>query len=232
MVLIDGIMSRRTKGTKDRRNMSLRPLFVWEPIPDLCAPEYIDSFRLAVQQVDIVSPNSEELAAFFSGGSKSLDDMAAEILEWGIGPRNGGLLIVREGKNGCSTFSREHQIHLAAYHSPDQESQSRVVDPTGGGNAFLGALAMALNGDVCPPMEETSQILALDKDSKSDQFLRSILSLAYATVAASFVIEQPGMPTHRGQGEGIETWNGEAFQDRLKAYLTRDRAYLRRQMKQ
>lgn len=230
MALIDGIMSRRKNEAIDKRNLTPRPLFVWEPIPDLCAPEYIDSFRLAIQQVDIVSPNAEELAGFFSGKSKSQDAMAAEILEWGIGSRNGGLLVVRDGKNGCCAFSREYRIHLAAYHSPVQESQSRVVDPTGAGNAFLGALAVALTGDVCPPMKEASQILARDIDLQSDLFLRSILSLVYATVAASFVIEQPGMPTYNGQSVGRETWNGEAFEDRLMAYLSREHAYLTGQM--
>lgn len=231
MALVQGIMGRRTEDANDKRSMSHRPLFVWEPIPDLCAPEHIGVFKQAIQQVDVVSPNSEELAGFFLGGSESQIDMAAQTVGWGIGPSNSGFLVVREGKNGCSAFWRKHQIHLAAYHSPVRESQLKVVDPTGGGNAFLGALAMALAGENCSPMARPTQILALDRDSTSDPFLHSTLSLAYAIVAASFAIEQPGMPIYRVQGDGAETWNGETFEDRLEAYLNREQAYLIRQMK-
>ena len=230
MTLIQGILCRRAADENDKRSRVSRPLFVWEPMPDLCTPEHIDNFRQAVRQVDIVSPNSEELAGFFVGDSKSQDHIAAEVLKWGIGSGQNGSLVVREGKDGCSAFSRGHQIHLRAYHIPDEESQSKVVDPTGGGNAFLGALAMALRGDVCPQTAEAKRLLALEDSLRSEPFYDLIISLIYATVAASFAIEQPGVPTYQVQGDGSEIWNGETFECRFKAYLIREKAYLIRNM--
>jgi sugar/nucleoside kinase (ribokinase family) len=231
MALVRGILERRKGAEVDKHSHTARPLFIWEPMPDLCTPEHIDSFKQAVQQVDIVSPNSEELAGFFAGQRKSLEDMASDVVEWGIGPSTSGSLVVREGKDGCSAFSKRHRIHLTAYHTPVVESQSKVVDPTGGGNAFLGALAMALSDGVCPHMDDANQLLELDKDPTPEALSDLTLPLVHATIAASFVIEQPGMPTYQVQGDGKETWNGECFGSRFGAYLNREAANLRSQVK-
>lgn len=230
--LIDGILSRRAADQNQRRSISERSLFVWEPMPDLCSPEEIDNFRQAIREVDIVSPNSEELAGFFVGKPRSQADMAAEVLGWGIGLSANGILIVREGRNGCSAFSRGKKIHLRAYHNPTEESQSRVIDPTGGGNAFLGALSIALTGHICPQVAEVDDLLQLDRQLIWEPFTNLTTSLVFATVAASFVIEQPGTPIH-GLGEhDSETWNGEGFGDRLRTYFRREKAYLRRQIEE
>jgi sugar/nucleoside kinase (ribokinase family) len=228
--LVDGILDRRAADQSQNRTKPERPLFVWEPLPDLYIPEEIDKFKQAISQVDVVSPNSEELANFFVEGAKSQADIAAEVLDWGIGPSENGILIVREGKNGCSAFSRGDQIHIRAYHTPAQESQSKVIDPTGGGNAFLGALSMAFTGDISPQSAEVEQLLELDKHLSREPFLNLITSLIYATVAASYVIEQPGMPTYDVREDGSETWNGEGFGERLRTYLHREKAYLTEQI--
>jgi sugar/nucleoside kinase (ribokinase family) len=201
-------------------------------MPDLCTPAEVESFRKANRQVDIVSPNSEELGGFFIGRPLSEADMAAQVLEWGIGSDGNGALVVREGKNGCSAFSRGYQIHLRAYHDTSEDAQSRVVDPTGGGNAFLGALAMALSGDTCPQKQEVDRLLVLDKSLTLKPNVQLAVSLIYATIAASFVIEQPGVPSYLAQGDSGETWNDESFGHRLRAYLSRERAYITRQIKQ
>ncbi len=232
MNLIDNILARRVTNENDKESRRFRPLFIWEPVPDLCTPNYIESFKQAIRQVDIVSPNVEELSGFFDGKYNSQEEMAAKVLEWGIGPDGEGSLMLREGKYGCSAFLRGRQIHLAAYHSPCRESQSKVVDPTGGGNAFLGALAMAMADDVCwPSKKEVSRLLGLYNDLMAGQFSDLVISLIYAIVAASFVIEQPGMPTHQHKSSGNEAWNGERFGDRIMAYINREKAYLTRQMK-
>jgi fructose-1-phosphate kinase PfkB-like protein len=70
------------------------------------------------------------------------------------------------------------------------------VDPTGAGNAFLGGLAMGL------------------RDSSDDPVVAAI----YGQVAASFAIEQVGLPTISGEGED-ELWNGVSVEDRLKKYM-------------
>jgi hypothetical protein len=40
------------------------PLFIWEPVPDLCIPEELERCYEALKLVDIVSPNHQELASF------------------------------------------------------------------------------------------------------------------------------------------------------------------------
>jgi hypothetical protein len=95
---------------------------------------------------------------------------------------------------------------LPAYFS-DAESSARVVDPTGGGNGFLGGLAIGLARG------------------------RGVLeAAAWGSVAASFCIEQVGVPVlgaaAAGEGDGNkrETWNGETVGERLRKYLSRPEA--------
>lgn len=79
-------------------------------------------------------------------------------------------------------------------------SSSKAVDPTGGGNTFLGGLSVAL---------------ARGKTIEE--------ACAWGAVAASFAIEQVGMPTLEPEskyGEG-EKWNGDRVEDRLKEYMKR-----------
>ncbi|ROW09439.1 hypothetical protein VMCG_02204 [Cytospora schulzeri] len=73
-----------------------------------------------------------------------------------------------------------------------KETQGKVVDPTGGGNTFLGGLAVGLARG--KGMEEAA---------------------TWASVAASFAIEQVGVPELGRDGEGEETWNGVRVLDRL-----------------
>ncbi|KAL1896450.1 hypothetical protein Cpir12675_002787 [Ceratocystis pirilliformis] len=75
---------------------------------------------------------------------------------------------------------------------------SQVVDPTGGGNCFLGGLAVALARG--HNVEEAA---------------------IWGSVAASFAIEQVGVPTVVGDGSGNETWNGVDVQDRMLEFKTR-----------
>jgi sugar/nucleoside kinase (ribokinase family) len=113
------------------------------------------------------------------------------------------VLVVRDG-NGCSAYSRVRRIDVIAYHYPDQESQPKVVNPMGRGNAFLEALAMALSGDACSLVTQVSHMLAPDKSPTWRPSHNLTIPLVYATIVASFVIEQPGMPTyhmHVNEGE-------------------------------
>lgn len=81
-----------------------------------------------------------------------------------------------------------------AYH----QDSSRVVDPTGGGNAFLGGLSVAL---------------ARGKSIEE--------AVAYGSVSASFAIEQVGLPGLAKDEHGNETWNGERPDDRLEEFHRR-----------
>jgi hypothetical protein len=49
----------------------VRPLFVWEPVPDLCTPDELLNCTNALPLVDVCSPNHAELAGFM--GSDGLD---------------------------------------------------------------------------------------------------------------------------------------------------------------
>lgn len=73
----------------------------------------------------------------------------------------------------------------------------QVVDPTGGGNAFLGGLTVAI-----------ARGKSLDE------------AAAWGNVAASFAIEQVGVPVLGQNADGQETWNGVRVEDRYAAYET------------
>ena len=93
-----------------------------------------------------------------------------------------------------------------AYHQSTSQGKgepSKVIDPTGAGNAFLGAFAIGM----------------LDASNPVDKLSNGIM---YGTVAASFAVEQVGLPKLEVV-EGEELWNGEkvtarwqALRDRLK----------------
>lgn len=182
-----------------------RPTIIWEPVPDLCVAAEHDNTLAALSSVDVISPNHEELGALFSFAhptthlSKSaIEEQASGLLNHGIGPAGRGAVVVRAGKEGCYICSHGVKAWLPAYHL----SAKSVIDPTGGGNGFLGGFAVGL--------------VRNDWD---------ILEAArWGGVAASLCIEQVGVPTLAGEdGEDREreTWNGINVRDRLASYRLR-----------
>lgn len=83
---------------------------------------------------------------------------------------------------------------IPAYHT----DASKVVDPTGGGNTFLGGLAVAL---------------ARGKGIEE--------ACAWGSVAAGFAIEQIGVPELGEDEDRRETWNGVRVEERLKVFKER-----------
>ncbi|KAK3294692.1 Ribokinase-like protein [Chaetomium fimeti] len=79
-----------------------------------------------------------------------------------------------------------------------EDAGEKVVDPTGGGNTFLGGLSVAL---------------ARGKSIEE--------ACAWGHVAASFAIEQVGFPVLSVDEEGRETWNGVRVEDRLEEFQGR-----------
>jgi len=164
--------------------------------------------------VHVMSPNHEELAALFgfehpdSGIDKdALEAQAQELVDHGIGFRKDGAIVVRAGKEGCyiaqdhsptSTSSKNAAISrwLPAYHT----DPAMVVDPTGGGNGFLGGFAVGLvrsRGDV-------------------------VEAAIWGSVAASFCIEQVGVPVLvRGIEGEDERWNGANVEERVGEFRQR-----------
>ena len=88
------------------------------------------------------------------------------------------------------------EMWLPAYFG--EEEVDKVVDPTGGGNGFLGGLAVALARG--KGLEEAA---------------------AWGSVAASFAIEQVGMPVLGKDDMGKETWNGVQVEMRLGEYVNK-----------
>ena len=88
---------------------------------------------------------------------------------------------------------------MPAYH----QSAEKVEDPTGGGNSFLGGLAVGLVR--VPGYLEEAAI--------------------WGSVSASFAIEQVGMPVLSQAADG-ETWNGVRVEDRLSDFKQRLASYV------
>lgn len=207
--LVTGILDRRKQLHQQNNTTDERPpLFVWEPNPSQCNPEQLEKCREALKHVDVVSPNQSELTAFFGVSAYPTGWLDREVIErcckdWatsGIGGDGNGVVVVRAGKDGCFVAKGALKFWLPAYHP----SAEKVIDPTGGGNTFLGGLAVTLARGH---------------------------SLTYAamcgSIAASFAIEQVGMPT-LSQGPDGELWNGERVVDRIIEYGARLREYIQR----
>jgi sugar/nucleoside kinase (ribokinase family) len=191
---------------KERRAEALgqtseEPIIVWEPVPDLCTPEELENTKSALKCVDVLSPNHEELGALFgfehaAGVDKRVVEKHAEdLVASGIGANGNGVIVVRSGKEGCyiaRSGGDKTSCWLPAYHT----DQKKVVDPTGGGNGFLGGLAVGLVRSGFDVVE----------------------AARWGSVAASLCIEQVGMPqlTAPASAGTPELWNGISVEDRLR----------------
>ncbi|KAF0325323.1 pfkB family carbohydrate kinase [Colletotrichum asianum] len=184
------------------------PLFAWEPSPLHCDEAWKDHLD-AGQHVDVLSPNDKEVVKMMTPRAEEgpwdrglVERAAALISDEGYCQRDleqqrRWTTVVRCGEYGCLTVPRASApVWLPPYHDIGSD---KVVDPTGAGNAFLGAFAVAYKN--------------------TDD---AVLASAYGAVAASFVIEQMG-PPKREVVDDKELWNGEEFGKRLEAYQTRTR---------
>ncbi|KAI9819760.1 MAG: hypothetical protein M1826_001069 [Phylliscum demangeonii] len=218
--LVTGIRARR----RSVLGLDAPPLVVWEPVPDRCVPEELDRCYGALRHVDVVSPNHHELAAFFGHGQidepahgrvdrAAIEQLCRRWLDHGIGPDGQGAVIVRAGHAGCYLATRDfsgwvpayHQSHPASGPHLDGAPQSQVVDPTGGGNAFMGGLAMGLVRGGSPPGRHNIKE-----------------AVRWASVAASFAIEQVGMPSLKDDpSKHEERWNDDNVFARLETFKNR-----------
>ncbi|KAL4986185.1 Ribokinase-like protein [Aspergillus falconensis] len=208
-----------------------RPIFVWEPVPDMCTPEEQQKFLEACREVDIVSPNDLELGMMFgqpcwSEESAQGKETVDKILDSGIGPQGKGHLVIRAGREGSYTYSRGLRLWLPPYHQPTASESSPVVDPTGAGNSFLGALAQGMvseGRDAAKIIDSVfGETVNWEKAIAGCGKYHSIpLALILATVAASFVIEQIGVPRQSTSSERKEHWNGTEFTERVRLYTER-----------
>ncbi|KAH7327862.1 Ribokinase-like protein [Stachybotrys elegans] len=234
-----------------------KPIFIWEPVPDLCTPDELLNCTNTLPLIDVCSPNHSELAGFM--GDDGLDpetglistaaiERACEQLLASM-PLQSFSLVVRAGDKGCyiaKNGGRKRQGPSGAgpkrrkkdhrrgglQHDTDMEAlfagllqdedgliareeievdpgiekwipayhcdPAKVVDPTGGGNTFLGGLSVALARG--QGIEEAA---------------------IWGAIAASFAIEQVGLPVLSDQGGVNEKWNGQSVQDRLQEFQAR-----------
>lgn len=191
---------------RKQAGIQVRPLIVWEPAPLSCKPENLQECLEAASLVDVFSPNHIELAAFFENapaipGESEIERLASHFLANGIGPEGKGTVIVRAGEKGCFFKSGDLVSKwLPPFHvsKAGQYQSNKVVDPTGAGNAFLGGYSIGYlqtEGDITQ-------------------------AACYGSVAASFAIEQVGMPERRTEGDE-EVWNGASVLGRLNEYRAR-----------
>ncbi|KAJ3560375.1 hypothetical protein NPX13_g9325 [Xylaria arbuscula] len=203
-----------------------KPIFIWEPVPDLCTPDELLNCTNVLPLIDVMSPNHAELAGFMGDDGKP-----SALLHGGLRPDTdmealfAGLLQDAEGAIAREEIEVDPGVerwipafHTNTYEESDaplngeqateevpegeiqnkQEKKGKVIDPTGGGNTFLGGLAVALARG--KGLEEAA---------------------AWGSVAASFAIEQVGMPTLGHDDQGNETWNGVRVDDRFEEFKTR-----------
>jgi len=177
---------------------------IWEPLGRCCIPEELENIISICRHVEIFSPNLLELQSILSiepNNPPRPEDVTLATEQFRAqlsrdSPMNLPAVIVRAGELGAYTASDRWTGWVPAFWSSDQ--QDRVVDPTGGGNAFLGGLMAGLllsGGD-----------------------LRA--ASVYASTAASFAIEQRGLPELSSSVDG-EQWNNDSPWTRLQQMAVR-----------
>ncbi|MFN8593376.1 MAG: PfkB family carbohydrate kinase [Thermomicrobiales bacterium] len=140
------------------RAVNQNAVVVWEPTPLQHVNDAV-SFRAIFAQVDAFSPDVSESLAIT--GQSETEAAIHTLLDWGA-----KIVALRMGARGSRLYTPEGEtISIPA-------APASVVDTTGGGNAYLGGLLVAL----------------ADGDSVAD-------AGAKAAVSASFAIEQFGVPT-------------------------------------
>ena len=236
--LVKELLAKREEFVASISSLSEKPIFVWEPMEHSCRPSERMSFYEALRYVDVFSPNHDEMQALFAdlpnANFRDLGQGGAVIAPNNVKVSPFGLylrlkangfgdktcaLVLRQGEKGCTVCSANRQFQVPAYHraftdlSPEERDQwvNKVIDVTGGGNAFLGGYCIGLG--MTNRWREENPSLDLS-DFEGAAF--------YGTVAASFAIEQNGTPkvTYR-KTDGAELWNGDLPQDRISAMLSR-----------
>lgn len=185
-----------------RHGVKTRPYIVWEPLPAACTTSNLRSFLEACRLVNVFSPNHLEMTALFEDRPpegyqpKSLEKYALKLARSiSADTKEQGTVIIRAGKHGSlTTIESAKVVWLPAFY---QDQDPKVIDPTGAGNTFLGAFIAGWHHL---------------QDAKEASM--------YGNVAASFALEQIGLPSLRKNGNQ-ELWNGDQVMDRLKEYKTR-----------
>lgn len=186
-----------------------RPFIVWEPRAYSCTPGELLDIVKALRVVDVFSPNHHELARIVALDVPATPDkdfferLCTPLMSEMLKPNDYRMLVLRAGNFGCFVKTRRQSVWLPAYYGPSEKdagvTDSKVVDTTGAGNAFLGAFAIGF-------MQSSGDIIS---------------AACAGNIGASFVVEQVGVPGLTISENGKELWNGEEVSNRLEAYKTR-----------
>ncbi|KAI0771913.1 Ribokinase-like protein [Trametes elegans] len=211
-----------------RQDPEWKPTTVYEPIPDRCVPEELPALVKVLPEIAVLrcvdgaaprmhaaplkpvhrSPNAEEALSLLSipgpPNKELVEEACGRFLVLGVGPDGSGAVIIRSGAMGaCVAQKGQPLAWVNAYWTGHGSATDKVVDVTGAGNSFLGGLGAGLvlaNGDV---REAT----------------------LFATVSASFTIEQEGLPhltrATSEDGRQEELWNGDSPLRRLRELQSR-----------
>ncbi|HTA12105.1 MAG TPA: PfkB family carbohydrate kinase [Solirubrobacteraceae bacterium] len=154
-----------------------------------------DSLVRAIEQCDCVILNDAELRQLT--GKPSLLAAAREVLSWSPSAETSGdgtgrlrgpsVVVAKQGEYGAALVTREGFFALPAY------PLESVVDPTGAGDTFAGGFV--------------GYIAANPQEQISDELLRR--AMAYATVLASFNVEEFGTERMQRLRSGEIAWRIE-----------------------
>lgn len=189
----------------EMREMDCHPnVLVWEPIPDLCDKAHFEEISKILESNEeltlIFSPNAEECARLLGEREPVTMPETTELI-WKLDKlvSNKNVCVLRCGKLGSVSLSSRDDTtgertlsHFPAYHENDS---TKVVDPTGGGNAFLGGF--------CVGYTATSNL--------------EVANIC-GNISAGCVIEQLGVPDFDLH---TQKWNGLTLSERLDRYLTK-----------
>ena len=184
------------------------PVVIWEPKAYSCIEDNLPAFVEAIQSVNVFSPNHIELARIVGKeippilDESFFKDLCAPFFtseDYDFTSQK--VLVIRAGEQGCFVKSRTEHKWLPAYYAPEEDGEaaactSKVVDTTGAGNTFLGGFAIGL--------------LIGTNDA--------VFAACAGNVAASFAVEQVGVPTLNVSEDGTEFWNGAEVSARFHAY--------------
>ncbi|KAF8076165.1 Ribokinase-like protein [Lyophyllum atratum] len=186
------------RGVKD-----WHPVTIYEPIPDRCVPAELPALIGILPSISILSPNAEEALSLLSmplpPDRATIEEAADRFLQYGVGDSGKGWVVIRSGEMGAYVKSLESGGQwVDAFWTGGADDAGRIVDVTGAGNSFLGGLAAGL--------------------LLTDDVLKATF---YASISASFIVEQEGLPTLSRDEEGHLLWNDDIPQRRLEALLAR-----------
>lgn len=180
---IDLFTSEAMKGGRPK------PLYIFEPFPDVRIPDNFEQLARMLHKVDIFSPNLHEAASFAGLDNdpeteEAIKELASLFLKHCS--QTGGV-VIRCGHMGSFIMTHDFSIMLPAYHN----NQAKVKDVTGGGNSYCGAFVttLALSGNW-------------------------LLAGVLANIASGIVVERLGVPKLEN-----ELWNGTSVKDRLDFYI-------------